>query len=70
MFFISLLKHEQILIHREGYPDDKINLYNSRIEDYENYLNTFKKPNLSIHEVLQNQNKYPFNNYNIIISSE
>ncbi|MBT8316891.1 MAG: hypothetical protein HKP59_04645 [Lutibacter sp.] len=60
--------YQQLLIDLnkdKEYIIEKINLYNSRIEDYENYLNTFKKPNLSIHEVLQNQNKLNFATDNI-----
>jgi len=42
------------------YLTEKINLYNSRIIEYENYLESYKKPNLSTKEIIQNQNKLNF----------
>ena len=47
------------------YINEKINLYNSRIEDYLNYLDSYKKPHLSTKEVLQNQFKLNFKTDNI-----
>jgi hypothetical protein len=50
--------YQQLLIDLnkdKEYIKKKINLYNSRIETYKNYLDSYKKPNLSIKEVLRNQ---------------
>jgi hypothetical protein len=60
--------YQQLLIDLnkdKEYIIEKINLYNSRIENYENYLDSYKKPHLSIEEVLQNQNKLNFATDNI-----
>ena len=62
------LYYQQLLIDLnkdKEYLNNKINLYNSRIENYQNYLDSYKKPHLSIEEVLQNQNKLNFATDNI-----
>jgi hypothetical protein len=47
------------------YINGKIDLYNSRIADYEKYLDSFKKPGLSTKEVLRNQLDLNFTTDNI-----
>ncbi len=51
------------------YIRDKVALYQSRIDQYNDYLDTYKKPNLSINEVLNNQNKLNFTTDNIRFQS-
>jgi len=51
------------------YLTEKINIYNTRITGYENYLDTYKKPNLSPKEIIRNQNKLNFATDNLIFQN-
>jgi hypothetical protein len=62
VYYHQLLKD---LITDKEYLNEKLNFYNDRIADYETYLNSYEKPNLSPIEVLQNQNKLNFATDNI-----
>ena len=62
IYYRQLLK--DLSVDKE-YISKKLNLYNARIVAYENYLDSYKKPNLSPKEVLQNQNKLNFATDNI-----
>ena len=62
VYYQQLLKD---LNKDKEYINGKINLYNSRIVDYEKYLESYKKPNLSTKEVLKNQNELNFTTDNI-----
>ena len=67
MFYESKYYHQLLkdLNRDKEYINEKISLYNARIVQYENYLNSYKKPNLSIKEVLRNQNDLNFTTDNI-----
>ncbi|MFK5982313.1 MAG: DUF6090 family protein [Flavobacteriaceae bacterium] len=62
IYYRQLLK--DLSVDKE-YIFKKLNLYNARIVAYENYLDSYKKPNLSPKEVFQNQNKLNFTTDNI-----
>ena len=62
VYYQQLLKD---LSADKEYLAKKIDLYNSRILKYENYLDSYQNPNLSIEEVVQNQNKLDFATDNI-----
>ena len=62
VYYLQLLKD---LNADKAYLTKKINVYNARIIGYENYLDRFKKPNLTPQEVIQNQNQLNFATDNI-----
>ena len=66
VYYQQLLKD---LNKDKEYITEKINLYNSRIIDYEIYVEGYKKPNLLVKEVLQTQNKLNFATDNIIFQN-